>query len=265
MGKASSSKKVARIARTGGGRTRRGSASWVWPTAIVFIVVVGTGLVVFSKSDQSSADSTAPRVGGKDHWHAALGFDICGEFLPPITDQTDPLGIHTHGDGVVHIHPFSQTAAGKNATLGKYFDAVQAEVSDSEIKLPGQPAKKNGQKCGDQEARVQVRTWDSKAPDAPSSIYTGNPSDLRPNDGQLVTIAFVPEGAEIRRPPSTDNLDKLTDVPGATTPTPPGSVPGAPTPDPTQTTPPADPAQPTPPADATQPTPTPETTPPPAP
>ena len=31
MGKASSAKKVARAARTGGGRTRRGTTSWVWP------------------------------------------------------------------------------------------------------------------------------------------------------------------------------------------------------------------------------------------
>lgn len=238
MGKASSTKKVARAARTGGGRTRRGSSSWAWPVLICFILVLGTGLVVFSKQEQSQADVTAPRVGGKDHWHAAVGFDICGDFQPPITDQNDPVGIHTHGDGVIHIHPFSSTAAGKNATLGKFFEAVGAEVSDSQIKLAGQEAKKNGMKCGDKPAEVRVRTWDSNAPDAPARDYTGNPSDLRPQDGQLITIAFLPADAEVPRPPTAANLNRLTDVPGATTvPTPPASTPPA---EPPASTPPAE-------------------------
>ena len=46
---------------------------------------------------------------------------------------------------------------------------------------------------------------------------TGNPSDLRfSGDGELITLAFVPSDAEIRRPPSADQLDKLTDVPNTT-------------------------------------------------
>jgi len=247
MGKASSSKKVARAARTGGGRTTKGSStSWFWPVFIGIVVVLGTAGIVYSK-DQRQPDNSHPRVGGagvaQDHWHAALGFDICGTFAPNITDEADPTGIHTHGDGVVHIHPASVVAAGRRATLGVSFDAVKAKISSSQIRLPGQAGKSNGDKCGDKAGEVQVRTWRDRKPDTPGLPYLGNPADLRPRDGELVTIAFLPKGTkndDIPRPPSAAQLEKLNDVgPTATSTTVPGAdatastVPGAP-PDATQ-------------------------------
>ena len=220
MGKASSSKKVARVARTGGGRTKRGSTSWFWPVFIGVVVVLGTAGIVQAKMERQP-DTTPPRIPGEgrpgDHWHAALGFYICGNFLPNTADETDPLGIHTHGDGIVHIHPARSAAAGRNARLGVFLDAVKGKVSDSEIRLPGQDTKKNGDKCGDKPGRVQAKTWPSKEPGVEGTLVTGNPSDIRFADGQLITVAFVPEGEEIPPPPSAPNLDHLTDVPGATT------------------------------------------------
>jgi hypothetical protein len=228
MGKASSSKKVARVARTGGGRTKRGSTSWFWPVFIGVVVVLGTAGIVQAKMERQ-ADASAPRIPGDgrpgDHWHAALGFFVCNNFLPNIADETDPLGIHTHNDGVVHIHPQRTGAAGKNARLGVFLDAVKAKVSESEIRIPGQETKKNGMTCGDKPGRVQARTWPSKdAPDDAGTIVTGDPSDIRFTDGQLITVAFVPEGANIPKPESTPNLDRLTDVPGANTTTAPGAT-----------------------------------------
>jgi hypothetical protein len=229
MGKASSSKKVARVARTGGGRTKRGSStSWFWPVFIGVVVVLGTAGIVQAKMERQ-VDDTPPRIPGEgragDHWHAALGFYVCGQFLPNIADETDPLGIHTHNDGVVHIHPARTGAAGRNARLGVFLDAVKGNVSENEIRLPGQEAKENGDRCGDKPGRVQARTWPSKAEDAEGTDFTGDPSDIRFSDGQLITVAFVPEGEDIPRPVSAPNLDRLTDVPGATTTTPPGATP----------------------------------------
>lgn len=230
MGKASSSKKVARVARTGGGRTRRGSStSWFWPVFVGIVVVLGSAGIVYSK-DQRQPDTSRPRAAGNgvtgDHWHAAIGFDICGTFAPNISDQTDVSGIHTHGDGVVHIHPYSSVAAGKRATLGVFFSTVKAKVTGSEIQLPGQPDKKNGQKCGDRPAEVQVKTWPNRNPDTPGAVFTGNPADLRPGDGELITIAFVPNGTDIPRPPSAEQLGKLNDV-GDQSSTTPSSAPPA--------------------------------------
>ena len=232
MGKASSSKKVARAARTGGGRTRRGSTSWFWPVFIGLVTVLGTAGIAFSKSQQSDRrDTTPPRMPAEgragDHWHTALGFDVCGQFLPNITDEADPLGIHTHSDGVVHVHPARPSAAGRNARLKVFLDAVKGEVSDTEIRLPGQETKRNGMKCGDKPARVRAMIWPSKSPDAEGTSFDGNPADIRFTDGQLITVAFLPDDADIRRPPSAEQLDRLTDVPGAPT-TVPGSPPTTP-------------------------------------
>jgi hypothetical protein len=227
MGKASSAKKVARAARTGGGRTRRGSTSWLWPTVMGLVVILGTAGIVYSR-DQRQPDNTRPLAAAAgragDHWHAAIGFYICGEFAPDLAEGDDPLGIHSHGDNVVHIHPFGPSAAGKRAQLGIFFDSVNVDVSDDEIDLPNQPRKRNGDRCGDRTGQVQMKVWDSRDPADQGRIVPGDPADFRPQDGQLITIAFVPEGDDIPRPPSADNLDRLTDVAPAPTTTVPGAT-----------------------------------------
>lgn len=218
MGKASSAKKVARAARTGGGRTRRGSSSLLWPGLMAMVVILGTAGIVYSR-DQRQPDTTRPRPAANgvagDHWHAALGIDICGTFEPNIPDsQTDPLGIHTHGDGVVHIHPFSTTASGSRAKMSVYFDTVGAKINASEIKIPNDDKTyKNGQPCpSGGTATVQTKVWDSRDPSDQGRIVTGSPASIRPTDGMLITIAFVPSGTDIPRPPSADQLDKLSDL-----------------------------------------------------
>ena len=215
MGKASSAKKVARAARTGGGRTRRGTTSWVWPTLMAFVVVLGTAGIVYSR-DQRQPDNSRPLAASAgragDHWHAAIGFYLCGQFAPDLPEGTDPLGIHGHGDNVVHIHPFGSSAAGKRARLEVFFDTVNVDVSDDHIELPGQDRRSNGDSCENGEGRVQTKVWDSRDPADQGRIVEGDPRNLRPQDGQLITIAFVPEGTDIPRPPSADTLDNLSDV-----------------------------------------------------
>ncbi len=216
MGKASSAKKVARAARTGGGRTRRGSTSWVWPSLMAVVVILGSAGIVYSR-DQRQPDNTRPLAAAAgragDHWHAAIGFYICDSFAanPPDTGQ-DPLGVHSHGDGVAHLHPFSAQSSGRRATLDIFFGTVNVKASSTSIQVPGQDAHKNGQKCGDSSAQVRTKVWGSRDPADQGRIVTANPSDIRPTDGMLITVAFVPEGADIPRPPSADNLSKLTDI-----------------------------------------------------
>ena len=209
-------RKVARVARTGGGRTKRGQGSWFFPTLMTTVVVLGTALIVVSRADRQP-DTSAPRI-GVHHWHAALGFDICGTFAGNIPDNgQDPLGIHTHGDGVVHIHPFSSQAAGRRATLEVYFDTLGIDASATEFKLPNDPqTHKNGDKCGDKEAKVVTKVWDGRS-DTEGRIVTGDPGDIRLTDNQLITIALVANESDVKKPPSEAQLDNLSDVPGATT------------------------------------------------
>jgi hypothetical protein len=187
---------------------------------MAMVVILGTAGIVYSR-DQHQPDNSRPLAAAAgvagDHWHAALGFDICGTFAPNVPDSgTDPLGIHTHGDGVVHIHPFSALSSGKRAKLQIFFDTTNVKVSASSIKLPtDDTTHKNGQNCDAGTvgtATVQTKVWDSRDPADQGRIVTGNPSGIRPTDGMLISIAFVPAGTDIPRPPSAGQLDKLTDV-----------------------------------------------------
>ena len=221
MGKASSSKKVARAARTGGGRTKRGSASLGWPVAMALVVVLGTAGIVYSR-EQRQPDTSAPRIG--DHWHGALGFDICGTFAANLPEpQRDASGIHTHADGLLHIEPSSATATGRNARLGVFFEAIDGlDVSAEEVDLPDQDARRNGMECDGKPAVVRTKIWQSRAPEEQGEIYNGNPSDIRLRDNQLITVAFLPADAEIRKPPSEVALDSASASEPPPTEVPPG-------------------------------------------
>jgi hypothetical protein len=232
MGKASSNKKVARVARTGGGRTARGRGSLLWPGVLTLTVVLGTTLIFISRAEnQASADHLPPRRG--DHWHAAYGFYICDKVLSPIGIQNDPVGIHTHGDGVVHIHPTSVASSGKSATFGRFMEAVNGSVSSSEIKLPGQKTMKNGMKCGKKPGRVETRIWTPGS--TTGSLVTGNPANLRFTDHELITIGFVPAGTKLPPPPSAAQLNRLSDVAPPSTVPPTTTASTAPTTTPTTT------------------------------
>src|SRR3954447_6401663 len=221
MGRASSSKKVARAASTGGGRTARGARPYGWYALIAVVVLLGVAGIAVSRSENQSkagADTTPP-VANKDHWHAAYGVYLCDQFAPPITDTRDPKGIHTHGDGIIHIHPFVRSAAGNNATLKVFADTVRMTLTDDRLQLPGGKSYKSGDtKCGDKTGIVQVKVNDK--------VITKEVASINPKDGDLITIAFAPKGADIPPPPSADALARLNPQTEQIEPTtPPGETP----------------------------------------
>ena len=55
---------------------------------------------------------------------------------PSSTPATDPLGIHTHGDGVIHIHPFTRRRRRPQRPDAIFFDDVGLEASRLEVDLP---------------------------------------------------------------------------------------------------------------------------------
>ena len=250
MGKASSSKKVAKAASTGGGRTSRGARPWGWYLSMAAVVIAGSLLIVTSRSDRQAASnplkSAKPRPPDRsknfagDHWHAAYGLYICDSFLGNIESDRDPNGIHTHDDGVIHIHPFTRAVSGRKATFGVYADTVGLSVGEDKIKVPGGKTYSNGDLCGKKKGELQVFLNGKERP--------GDPRKIRLRDRDLIVIAFAPPGAEIpKEPPSKSQLDNLSDVgPAAGTSVPTGegtdtTQPGTPG-DTTPTTPPADPA-----------------------
>ncbi|HEV7888776.1 MAG TPA: hypothetical protein VGO92_14560 [Acidimicrobiales bacterium] len=163
----------------------------------------------------NAGTAQSPKVG--EHWHAALGVYECDHFADNIKDNgRDPLGLHTHGDGIMHIHPFQKSAAGKNATIKIYADTVGMKVNATSFKLPGESKTwRDGQQCKGKAGEVQLFVNGTRR--------SGNPATYKPNDRDLLVLAFAPKNADFPKiPPSAPNLEKLTDVPTTTT-----AVPGA--------------------------------------
>lgn len=177
------------------------------------IVVLGVALVVWSRHEHigvlnAAEHGTPPTLG--DHWHEAFVFDICGtlEPNPPQNPNVSTAGEHTHGDGNIHIEPLSSADTGHNATLGHFVQLYPGMgLSSTMVQYPGLKAYHNGDKCGAKPGIVQVKVWDS--PTAKTGhLVKGNPSNLLLENGQLVTIAFVPKGTDIPEPPQL-NIQNL--------------------------------------------------------
>lgn len=230
MGKASSSKKVARAARAGG-KTKGQRKQIAFPAALVVLVVLGLGLVAFARSTNPGDGS--PQLG--EHWHAAYGVYVCDRWVANLSDSgADSLGIHTHDDGLVHIHPFLAGATGESATIGKFFEQIGMSVSDSSITLPpgeqfGSREYKNGETtCDGERARVVIANWDdavTAGEQRPDDVRTSDISGEHFDTNQgAYTIAFLPEGEDIPPPPSAADIVSLGAQDGA-----PGELPaGAP-------------------------------------
>jgi hypothetical protein len=251
----------ARIRARGRRRQKRGGASWFYG-AVAVIVVVGVVLIVVSRS--STAD-VPPQPGNPstgeagDHWHAAFDVNVCGEWLsnPPEfeTAADNPnvrVGIHTHGDGFMHIHPFTKSEGGENATVGRFLTYGGWSASEDSLSAwtgpttaPDQKTWSDGDKCpeGTEFAGKRgVVKWsiNCKARD-------GNPSDFTPSDGDVVAIAFLPQNEAIGVPPNASSApandggsDAPLNVKGCSTAGPGGqtttTIVGAPTPDSTAAT-----------------------------
>jgi hypothetical protein len=222
MGKASSNKKVARAAKAGGGRARAaGERNILFPVALAVVVILGVLLVVYAREERTAEALDAP-LAFEDHWHSAYGIYVCDTFEPDLPEFTAPQngGNHTHGDGLIHVHPFSPARSGENATLVNWFRDAGAvlgggdELSDDRLGVPGGETYVEGEDtCDglDGDPIVQVAVWDSafaaSEGEDPDRVITEDFGSIRfDDDGMAYTIAFAPEGAELPAPPSLDDL-----------------------------------------------------------
>ncbi len=171
------SSRVKRRAMARSRSVRRGGFSGFY-VACGAIVVVGLLLVIVSRKSNSAGavgpylntDST-PHSQADEHWHSAVGVNICGTWEPgPIWTTTTSggqlarkgtniyAGLHTHqlssgqSDGLIHMEPSTVDEAGKNATFGKWLEYGGWQLSGSSMNLwPGADGKtikwSNGDTC----------------------------------------------------------------------------------------------------------------------
>jgi hypothetical protein len=250
----SSTRKAARLAQKGKGKKVRFQGGTLFPLIVIAIIVIGLGTIVYARQSRPAADASRPTV--NDHWHVAYGFQLCSEDnftkLNGNLEETDAngqlvssaflaTGVHSHDDGVIHWHPgagFGSRAVGNRAKLGVFLDNYDVELDDDSLKFPenqgGKEYIEGETKCGDENAELKVVVWDHYNDEASGTTYVSNFDDIRiTNDGMAITIAFVPRGVDVVKPPWAADLPELgvadqgQTTPGASVPasTAPGATP----------------------------------------
>ena len=207
MGKASSAKKIARAERVGATSGPSERRAIGYPSAVALVIVLGLALVVFARATRDAEAS--PTL--QDHWHAAYGvWDCVSEsFLSPFQSEFDPEGIHSHQDGLIHIHPFTSSVTGKQARISVFLNAMGASISSESLELPGGSSIAADVECNGEKAVMQIVRWsDAFVGGDPTEIILEDLEDVRfLNDREAFTIARAPLGAEIPLPNSIDNLE----------------------------------------------------------
>ncbi len=209
MARSAAAKKVAKAASTGAGGKGAGSERKVlFPAAMMLVALLGIVLVVVAR-DQRSDLAPAGDPGLEDHWHSAYNIFVCDEVDPTVfvnDSEDDRTGIHTHGDGLIHIHPFVSTVTGQYATLGAFFNENQTAFDDQTFELPnGSVISEEEFLCGDEPAEIRVLKWNQLTAEKPV-VFTEDLRDVRLNeDGQLVMFAVVPKDADNSQIPRPDD------------------------------------------------------------
>jgi hypothetical protein len=230
VGKASSSKKIARMAQKGKGKKVRFQGGTVFPLTILIVSVLGIALIAYSRTS-TQALAIPPQASNSDHWHIAFGIFDCDDWLPNIsgakeggtTGVPDPeflaSGVHSHDDGVIHYHPYTAAASGYNAKLQRYLDVYDIELSNDKLQMPddqgGQVFEEGETKCtvedGDEvDAELRLAVWDDAKNPGDFRILTADMANARiDRNGMAMAIFFAPTDVDIVPPPTASNLDAL--------------------------------------------------------
>lgn len=207
-----------------GRRTASPTRHAIVASAIGVAVAVGVAFcgLVAERSDAAGIAAAGIRQDGptnSDHWHAAFGVYLCDRYLPAYDGSNDPddSGIHTHDDGLIHIHPFTREATRTGATLGAFFRTHGYVLRTGLLVVPtatGTSRHRDGERCPD--GRVgNARLVQFGGPkDAGGRLLKGRDGTPRLWQDQELALVFAPPGVKIPRPPSVRILHSPPDVDG---------------------------------------------------
>jgi hypothetical protein len=134
-----------------------------------------------------------------DFWTAALGVKICGTWLTEAPTAGVETGVHSHGDGLVYVHPFTPDEAGDRATLGLFLDRGGWRASADSLQLWDGVEHQSGTTCPDGQT-AQVRWW------VDDVEQSGDPSAFTPRNGQVIVLSFDAATSSPGPPPQMDAL-----------------------------------------------------------
>lgn len=221
----SSTKRAARLAQKGRRQRVRFQGGTLFPTVIAAVLVIGVLLVIYARQSVPKHSNTSPSI--DDHWHMAYGFQICSadNFVQLQGNKETPTdsffqqyaatGVHSHDDGVIHWHAFTSAAVGDRAVLGVFLDTYGVELTNDSLKFPddqngGKEYVSGETKCGDETGHLEVHVWDHYNDTGDGTVYVSDFDQIRlQDDGIALTIAFVPDGVDVVKPPWSADLPRL--------------------------------------------------------
>ena len=241
----SSTKKAAKLAKSGSGKKIRFQGGTLFPVVVTAVVVLGLALVVYARQSQPSVDASgAPEQ--SDHWHHAYGFYLCDTWVKLEGDaeqqgsenfnQYQRSGIHSHDDGLMHWHPFSSASVGSNARVGVFFDTYGVNLTNDKLTFPESqqtaletqliaqvPPRddvllwEDGDTCtvdgSDKDAELKVVVWNNFTDTDNGTTYIADFDNIRlDRDQMVVAIAFVPDDTDVTMPPWAPDLPSLGEI-----------------------------------------------------
>jgi hypothetical protein len=94
--------------------------------------------------------------------------------------------VHTHGDGIIHIHPFEAFEEGRGSRLVKFFEYGGGLLTQNAMRMPGSTLTiQNGNTCPDGTAGVLQVSVNGERLDGWMEYI--------PADGDRIVITFGPE------------------------------------------------------------------------
>ena len=184
---------------------------------MVLVVLLGVVLILVARNERAdNAPAGPPRLG--DHWHSLYAIYNCDDFVLDVypNDVDDQSGIHTHGDALIHIHPFHTGVTGQFATVGAFMREIEVEFDDSTIELPdGTLLDESGDGCASPDpdsddsevaepgAELRVLRWETLQAEKPVAFDEGLRDVRFLSDGQIFVFAYVHpslDDADIPRP-----------------------------------------------------------------
>jgi len=171
----------------------------------------------FPRSPIPTTVVVGPQAG--DHWHVALGVDDCGLWTPnwltpvspstgsPIRAGTDRYaGLHSHGDGLIHMEPATSDEMGQRATLGRYFTFAGFELDATSISFANGVNESNGSPC---DGKRGVLRWAVNGKER-----HGDPAAYKLRDGDVIELVFATAGTAMPLPSDVPSYRTLREIRG---------------------------------------------------
>jgi hypothetical protein len=142
------SRRVARAASVGGGRTYRRQTPIGWYALLMLICVLGVGLIAYSRYEASQPKAAATKTNttpptSQNLWTVGFALDVCGKVKNlPASTTSGPFT--TNGQGLVAIEPklasLPATASGKNAVLNALLVGAGISLTNTNLTVAPPPS-----------------------------------------------------------------------------------------------------------------------------